>query len=1039
MRKTILICLLSQLAVSVFAASRMTVEKLNSEIASSRGKQDAKIASRLSGLELTERLSAAKLADMEKALPGPDSRRALLTLADQATFLNPPPAEIPNEPAPTFEQQRVIMAKTIDYVITMVHRLPNLFANRDTIHFEDTPPGLGDGSFRGNVVTGQPLHPVSRTSETVLYRDGQDFVRTAGKESAASTSATAGLTTFGEFGPILATVLSDLPRGKLAWSRWEKGSVKPVAVFGFSVPKAASHYQIRFCCGNDGPFRQPSGYHGEIMIEPENGTILRLTLIADLGKDDPLRKANLMVEYGPVELAGRTYFCPMRSVSISLARRFGSFKGSPGLFSPEDIVAAAPLQPMLNEVVFDHYHLFHSDSRVLIAGDSEPTFTSAASANDPSATAETSALNSGAQPLATSENPASSASAASSVPANDEKIPAVSKITVPSEVGTTPVVPSKPEISLVQPTDLPTTPSLSAIATNQPGYSFRVSTRLVDVGVTAYDKKGRPIADLTGEDFVISDNHKKQVLRSFSRGREEPAASLPSKTAAQPILYSNRHDAKRSVQSERTCSDTSTVVVLDATNLGDARLTRVREQISKFLDQLPASESIALYVRKGDGFRVLAEGTANHYELVSALQGWRPHSQELAAARKAPSRTMQLAEATQLAGDMNYMNGTIGGSPEGTRNVSSVWEIPGANVASAAPRVDSKLLKEASDRTRQLLNSIGAVAAHLGANPGRKNLVWLAGDGALVDWTEQTAGSNYGPYSLAGVALRTLEALNDARVSLFPMGASQIETAALDASLQINTVQLNSTLPDGNSNGSLGNVSTLPDARAGNESRQNSRSVQGAFQQMAEATGGRSFAKSENVVSGLISVIEDRRASYLLSFTPATQPDDRFHWLTISVPTRRGITLRNRSGYLYSKEPTTLKDRFEQAIWQPLDATEIALTVRRAPASGGAAVSLNIAASDISLAEQGDRRTGKLDIFLVQRDRGGMRADVNEQTLALDLKPATYQRVLRDGIPFDQYLDEQQISETVRVIVVDENSGHIGSITLPASTASIKP
>jgi hypothetical protein len=45
-------------------------------------------------------------------------------------------------------------------------------------------------------------------------------------------------------------------------------------------------------------------------------------------------------------------------------------------------------------------------------------------------------------------------------------------------------------------------------------------------------------------------------------------------------------------------------------NRGDPRLARVREQIYKFLVQLPASESIALYVRKGDGFRVLTEGTA---------------------------------------------------------------------------------------------------------------------------------------------------------------------------------------------------------------------------------------------------------------------------------------------------------------------------------------------------------------------------------------------------------------------------------------------
>jgi hypothetical protein len=207
---------------------------------------------------------------------------------------------------------------------------------------------------------------------------------------------------------------------------------------------------------------------------------------------------------------------------------------------------------------------------------------------------------------------------------------------------------------------------------------------------------------------------------------------------------------------------------------------------------------------------------------------------------------------------------------------------------------------------------------------------------------------------------------------------------------------------------------------------------------MAEATGGRSFTRSKSVVTDLMSVIEDRRATYLLSFTPGTQPDDRFHRLAITFPTRRGIALRYRAGYLYSKEPTSLKDRFEQVIWQPLDATEIALSVRRTSASAGSTVSLNIAATEISLVEKGDRWRGKLDIFLVQRDQAGMRADVNEQTLVLDLKRGPYARVLRDGIPFDQYFDNKQNNGIVRIIVVDENSGRIGSITLPAATGSAK-
>ena len=64
---------------------------------------------------------------------------------------------------------------------------------------------------------------------------------------------------------------------------------------------------------------------------------------------------------------------------------------------------------------------------------------------------------------------------------------------------------------------------------------------------------------------------------------------------------------------------------------------------------------------------------------------------------------------------------------------------------------------------------------------------------------------------------------------------------------------------------------------------------------------------------------------------------------------------------------------------------------------------------------------------------------LKEQTLALDLKPATYQKVLLEGIPFDEFLDNKQDSGTVRIIVVDENSGRIGSVTLPAAKETANP
>ena len=137
MKRAIIFYFLAQLASPAFAATLITVDQLKKEIVASQSERDTMIAGHLVTLELTERLSASNLAALEAQLPGPESRRALAMLADQATFLAPPAAEIPKDPAPNFAEQRNILSKTIEYVRVMQIRLPNLLAQRETIHFED--------------------------------------------------------------------------------------------------------------------------------------------------------------------------------------------------------------------------------------------------------------------------------------------------------------------------------------------------------------------------------------------------------------------------------------------------------------------------------------------------------------------------------------------------------------------------------------------------------------------------------------------------------------------------------------------------------------------------------------------------------------------------------------------------------------------------------------------------------------------------------------------------------------------------------------
>jgi hypothetical protein len=128
-----------------------------------------------------------------------------------------------------------------------------------------------------------------------------------------------------------------------------------------------------------------------------------------------------------------------------------------------------------------------------------------------------------------------------------------------------------------------------------------------------------------------------------------------------------------------------------------------------------------------------------------------------------------------------------------------------------------------------------------------------------------------------------------------------------------------------------------------------------------------------------------------------------------------------------------LKERFQQAVWQPSDVSEIAVSANPMAASAGAALKLNIATGDLALKQQDQHWVDKVDIFLIQRDGAGLHARVTGQTLSLSLKPATYAKLLQDGIPFDQFIETKPDAGSVRIVVVDENSGRMGSVTIPAA------
>jgi len=358
MRLLAMLLLMAWATLPVLAARKVTVVELKRTLDGAHGNSDAHLARRLSGLVLTERLDAKELARWEAALPGAKSRQALTLLADMSGFLDSPVLAGNAASRPEMEAQLQMVSLGVQYVKSVLPRLPNFTATRETRRYHEEKPVGANG--QETMMPYEPMYYAGSAIETLLFRNGEETVDPQEMTQKGGAVRRTSLTTYGVFGPILGVVVGDAIRGRLVWGRWEQDAGNPVAVFRFSVPKEKSHYQVEFCCFRLGKagnreFREFAAYHGEVALDPITGTVLRLQIVADMEPSAPILKSGILVDYQPVVIAGTTYFCPVRSVSLQVEWERGT--GS--------------LQTSLNDVAFSRYHMLGSESRVLTGDEGE--------------------------------------------------------------------------------------------------------------------------------------------------------------------------------------------------------------------------------------------------------------------------------------------------------------------------------------------------------------------------------------------------------------------------------------------------------------------------------------------------------------------------------------------------------------------------------------------------------------------------------------------------------------------------------------------
>jgi VWFA-related protein len=1010
MRKWLIPLLLWGIAVPAMAAKTLSIDQMEQFLVTLQGKPDGKVAGELDDVELTERVSLARLAHWETEFPGTHTHEELIKLADMSAFLNPPASDVVGDPRPDTKTQLQILRMAVQYVANTMPRLPDFYATRETTHFENDPllPSLSTEGFS------RVLRRTATYSKVVTYREGHEVsFEGAGKQQKELDS---GLTTDGEFGPTLIEILGDALRGKVEWLRWEQGASGPIAVFSYALPQADSHFKVGVTVKGEKQEIVPA-YHGKFAVDPTTGAILRLVQIADMMPQNQTMSAAIEVEYAPVTIAGRTYICPVKGVAFSETPVISATSsvtstnigGAPTSATGDQ--NSGPIHIRLNDVAFTHYHEFQSEARIV---------------TNPSGSSDNNAAGASATPT-----PEISAGAAGPAPTSPVATPPNGSPEQASEQTEN----SPSNASSMPNTAAPAPDSAAGSSSNVPaaGTVLRAQSKLVlvDVVVTDHDK---PVKGLERSRFHVFEDGHERPIASFDESQPPQNAKVAQPAELPPNTYSNTP----------TYPETGAVnvLLLDALNTPMGDQEQVRRQMIQFLGTIKPGTEMAVFTLSSR-LRMAVGFTTDVAKLRLALNDRKslPRSAADVGAGNGESISSTLTQMATGVGNANLL---------GTALVSAITDFA----------ADMKTY-ETDQRVPMTLDAFGQLARYLAAVPGRKNLIWFAGSfpvGLGPDGDASIPLKNLSDYSDA--VRTTTDLLSAARVSVYPVDARGVLIApGTDAT---NTQSVNAQSP--NDDASFGVQASMQQASLNKIAMETGGHVY--------STGNDPEAAVEKITANgsyyyALSYVPQEAK------TGKSEPDFHAIEVKVDgakyqLAYRRGYYTKD-TGKLAVENNGMAKPMTEAAVLGAPPSTQILFQARVlpviAPEFKGAslddnaagekassfpegthryAVDLSVQLQDLTFAEEtGGARHAQLQSVLVAYDDEGQVVNSLGRALHIDLPPDQYQRLLATGgaIPVRLALDLPAPAREVllRIVVYDPASAKTGSLEIPVQIAGKQP
>jgi hypothetical protein len=321
------------------------------------------------------------------------------------------------------------------------------------------------------------------------------------------------------------------------------------------------------------------------------------------------------------------------------------------------------------------------------------------------------------------------------------------------------------------------------------------------------------------------------------------------------------------------------------------------------------------------------------------------------------------------------------------------------------------------------MNAFLGIAWSLSGVPGRKSVIWATGGFPFTIASDSAVPGGY----LSLLYERTMAALTSAQISVYPVDVRGLVATSVVSDPSVSRTRTGPALMRQVTNRAWLQQSSLD-----------------TLIEFADMTGGKAFYNSNDLASSFKRAADDASSYYLAGYYLDTH-NNRAGWRQLKVKVdKKDVEIRARKGFFVTNATIhldlTRKSDLTYALASPIEGTGVPMTVKWMGVSGDGAkkkaeLFIHVPLDSVTL-QPGEEGKSRLNFDVaaaafVEKSKDGQPVTGSSKTVTASLTDSQMTSMRANGIGMNDILELGPGRYTVRVVIRDNVTGKVGSVTAP--------